>query len=110
DEARQMREQGISISEIARQPEVDRKTVRKMLTEPWRAYERLERSETLLSPYAEFLRERAQHVGYSARVLYQELCRDRGFQGSYETVKRFVVPLRQLAVTAAQRCQRRFET
>src|SRR5690606_31265822 len=110
DEARQMRAQGISISEIARQLEVDRKTVRKMVTESWRAYERPERSETPLPAHAEFLHERAQHVGYSARVLYQELCRDRGFQGSYETVKRFVVPLRQQAVVAAQLCQRRFET
>ena len=110
NDVRQMREQGIAISEIARQLEIDRKTVRKMLREPWRAYERPERSDTLLAPHATFLRERAQHVGYSARVLYQELCRDRGFGGSYETVKRFVVPLRQQAVAAAQLCQRRFET
>ena len=40
-----------------------------------------------------FLRERAPQVRYSAQVLYQEL-RERGFAGSYQTVKRFVQPLR----------------
>lgn len=69
-----------------------------------------QRSDTLLASHAAYLRERATQVDYSARILFQELRRDRGFQGSYETVKRFVVPLRQQAVKAAQLCQRRFET
>ena len=36
----------------------------------------------------------AAEVGYSAQVLFQEL-RRRGYGGSYETVKRFVRPLRE---------------
>jgi hypothetical protein len=48
-------------------------------------------------------------VCYSARVLYQELRASRGFRGSYDTVKRFVAPLRVFAA-AAEVTQCRFET
>jgi transposase len=48
-------------------------------------------------------------VNYSARILFQELRASRGYGGSYETVKRFVAPLRELQI-AAECTQRRFET
>jgi transposase len=64
---------------------------------------------TLLSNHAVFLRERAPRVCYSARVLYQELKGERGYMGSYETVKRFVAPLRELEA-CAEGTQIRFET
>jgi transposase len=52
-------EQGLSVSELARQFEVDRKTVRRCLRqEQWRAYEREPKVDTLLSPHEDFLRER----------------------------------------------------
>ena len=50
--------------------------------------------DRLLSPHAEYLRRRAAEVGYSAQVLFQELRRQE-YRGSYETVKRFVRPLRE---------------
>src|SRR5439155_9507971 len=56
-----------------------------------------------------FLRTRAPEVQYSARILFQELRRARGYRGSYETVKRFVRPLRA-AEQAAERATVRFET
>jgi transposase len=103
-------EQGLSVSELARQFEVDRKTVRRCLRqEQWRAYEREPKVDTLLSAHEDFLRERVAQVHYSARILYQELRRDRGYQGSYETIKRFVAPLRELA-TQDGLTQTRFET
>jgi hypothetical protein len=34
-------------------------------------------------------------VSYSARILYQELRRERRYRGSYETVNRLVAPLRE---------------
>lgn len=40
EDVRQMHAQGMSNSEMARRLEVDRKTVRKALREPWRAYSR----------------------------------------------------------------------
>ena len=75
----------------------------------WQPYTRAERTDTLLAEHAEFLRARAPEVLYSARILFQELRRARGYPGSYETVKRFVRPLRD-AEQAAERATVRFET
>jgi len=103
-------EERISVSEIARRLDLDRKTVRRCLRQSeWRAYERLPRAETLLTEHAQFLTGRAAQVNYSARILYQELRSRRGYRGSYDTVKRFVPPLRE-AGRAEELCQMRFET
>ncbi len=99
----------LKVSEIARRLDIDRKTVRKVLHTQWRRYERSARNDTLLSAHTDFLRHRAAEVNYSARILYQELRRDRGFAGSYQTIKRFVAPLRS-AAEASLVCERRFET
>lgn len=103
-------EQGLSVSELARQFDVDRKTVRRCLRQDhWRPYEREPRADTLLSAHQVFLRERAPRVQYSARILYQELRAERAYRGSYETVKRSVAPLRELASQDGL-TQTRFET
>jgi transposase len=89
---------------------LDRKTVRGILqAATWQPYTRAERADTLLAEHATFLRIRAPEVLYSARILFQELRRVRGYPGSYETVKRFVRPLRA-AEQAAERAAVRFET
>ncbi len=99
----------VPIAEISRRLDLDRKTVRRCLRqEAWQPYERSARTDTLLAEHAEFLRERAPQVSYSAQVLWQEL-RQRGFPGSYQTVKRFVRPLRT-AEALAERASVRFET
>jgi transposase len=88
---------------------VDRKTVRRLLQlARWRPYDRAPQAVTLLTPFGAFLTERAPAVHYSARILFQEL-RQRRYAGSYETVKRFVQPLRTAAVAAAG-TQTRFAT
>ena len=74
----------------------------------WKPYERATRSETLLTAHAEYLRRRASAGDYSAQVLFQEL-RGRQYEGSYETVKRFVRPLREMQLQAAV-TRTRFET
>jgi transposase len=103
-------EQGWSISAIARHLNLDRKTVRTWLRRgQWMPYRRAVRPDTLLAAHGEFLRRRAPEVQFSARILYQELTRDHGFTGSYDTVKRFVAPLRDL-IRHAEPCQTRFET
>jgi transposase len=103
-------DEGLSIAGIAGRLDLDRKTVRRCIRDSaWRAYRRAPVSATLLTPYADWLRLRAPEVGYSARVLYQELKRERDFRGSYETVKRFVLPLRELA-SAEDGTLFRFET
>jgi len=107
---RMFRQERRSVSAIARELGIDRKTVRRCLRSlSWQPYERAAREDTLLAAHADFLRERAPLVRYSARILHQELCSQRGFQGSYDVVKRFVAPLRALEV-AAQATQTRFET
>ena len=103
-------EERVTIAEIARRLEIDRKTVRRCLrAQQWQPYRRAPKEETLLSAHADFLRERAAQVQYSAQILFQELRRQRGYTGSYETVKRFVAPLRELQL-AAEATQLRFET
>jgi hypothetical protein len=47
--------------------------------------------------HAKWLRRRAPEVRYSARILHQELKVLHGYRGSYETVKRCVAPLCELA-------------
>jgi len=103
-------EEGLSIRALARRFELDRKTVRRCLKGgEWRPYRRAWRSDTVLAEHAEFLRERAAQVGYSAQILYQELTARHGFQGSYATVRRFVRPLRAAGQALAGTLTR-FET
>ena len=98
------------VAAIARQLELDRKTVRRCVRElAWQPYRRTPRQETVLAEHADWLRARAPRVRYSAQILYQELCAQRGYRGSYETVKLFVRPLREAADLSAQ-TQLRFET
>jgi transposase len=101
---------GQSVSQIARITGTDRKTVRSCLARShWHPYRREPRGNTLLGPYAAWLEQRAAQVGYSARILLQELCRDHGYKGSYDTVRNAVRPLRAQA-TVASLTQIRFET
>jgi transposase len=99
----------LPVSEIARRLDLDRKTVRRCLSQSqWQPYRRAPRTDTLLAAHAEYLSTRAPQVNYSARILFQEL-RRRGYGGSYETVKRFVQPLRATE-SLAERASVRFET
>jgi len=103
-------EERVSVSEIARRLELDRKTVRHWTRKAqWEPYNRVARSDTLLAAHEQFVRERAAQVHYSARIVYQELKHKHGYEGSYETVKRAVAPLRELAASADV-CLTRFET
>jgi len=101
---------GMSVSGIARELDLDRKTVRTALKRAvWEPYRREASAPTLLDEHRGWLVERAPQVHYSARILYQELTRERGFRGCYETVKLAVRPLRSEAALAGL-TQRRFET
>ena len=103
-------EERVSISEIGRRLDLDRKTVRRSLRQAtWQPYRRAMVAETLLTAHTDFVRDRAPQVGYSARILYQELRASRSYTGSYETVKRCVAPLREVQIQA-ERTLLRFET
>ncbi len=95
---------------IARALDLDRKTVRSCLgQERWSPYQRPPQVATLLSDRRAYLEQRAPAVGYSAQILYQELSQRYGYTGSYQTVKRFIRPLRD-AQTLVARATVRFET
>ena len=62
----------VPIAEIARRLALDRKTVRRCLRDAaWTAYQRPLRTDTVLAPHMEYLRERAPRVGYSAQILFR---------------------------------------
>ncbi len=110
-EIRRLRqEERASLSEIARRLDLDRKTVRRSLRQAtWQPYRRAVVTKTRLTAHADFVRGRAPEVRYSARILYQELRASRSYTGSYETVKRFIAPLREVQLQA-ERALLRFET
>ena len=88
---------GQRISAIAREMDLDRKTVRSCtLQQAWAPYQREVTGATLLDAHRPWLTERAPQVHHSARILHQEL-RAKGYTGSYETVKLAVRPLRAAA-------------
>jgi len=92
---------------IGRALGLDVRTVRKILRqkEP-RPYERKKRGSAALAPFLGFIRERLAAVGYCARSIFEEL-QGRGYEGSYDAVKRLVSPLRKEAFPDATV---RFET
>ena len=99
--------QGGTVSGIARELGVDRKTVRSALREAaWRPYHREPTGMTVLEPFKAWLADRAAQVNYSARILFQELVGHHGFAGSYETVKLAVRPLRAQAAIDSLTTQR----
>src|SRR4030067_3264178 len=100
----------VSIRELSRHFGVDRNTIRRCLRqEQWRPYTRASGTDTLLVPHEEFLCSRAPNVGFSRRVLYRDPVSQKGYRGSYDTVKLFVRPLRA-ARLLAERALVRFET
>ena len=84
-------EQGLSKSAIARELEIDLKTVRKWLRQTWEPQKR--DRKWALDAYESFLRARAPEVGYNAAVLYREL-EPRGYKGSYPALVKYIRPWR----------------
>jgi transposase len=86
--------QGWAQRKIARELDLDPKTVRRALQQATRPlYRRRRTAATLLAGHEAFLRHRALEVDYNARRLFEEL-RARGYQGGYDLVKLFLRPLR----------------
>lgn len=110
EQIRQRHADNESVSSIARDLGIDRKTVRRCLTATeFKPYQRDNVRPTLLDAHQEWLVKRAPKVGYSARILHQELRDQHGFAGCYEVVKVAVRPLRAQA-TIASVTQLRYET
>lgn len=88
--------QGLSKSEISRRTGLDRKTVSKYLKAkigpPGKRKRR--RRGSLLDLFQEYLKTRVAQGCTNGKVLLREV-RDRGYQGSYTTLKDFLRPLRK---------------
>jgi transposase len=93
------------VSEIARQLDVDRKTVRKYLKQAPREYERKPKSWKL-DPWRAHLRERWEQGVHNANRLFLEL-QKRGYDGGLTQVKKVVRPWRS---EGQERAFVRFET
>jgi transposase len=102
----ELRQQGLSISEISRTLHRDRKTVRKQLTEPLRRYERRRERSMKREAYAVYLRERWEQGVHNASKLFTEI-QKRGYAGGYTRVKELLRPWRE---EERQRAYVRFET
>ena len=98
---------GESKKAIARGLDLSVQTVRKALraAQPGR-YNRAKEPGGVLGDFEAFARERLPAVGYCAQSVYEEL-KERGYEGSYTTVKRFVRPFRG---EASREATVRFET
>src|SRR5664280_552926 len=96
---RDLKQQGWSVSAIAEQIDLDRKTVRKHLLEGPQAYKRENPAPCKIDPYRPFLRERREKGVHNARKLLDEL-RVRGYDGGYSQLKLAVTPWRCLLYTS----------
>ena len=92
---REMRLRGKSKKAIARELDLDIKTVRKWSSEEWKPQRRKSRGEELAG-YEEVIGKRFAEVGYNAEVLYREL-QQAGYEGSARSVRRYVEGQREAA-------------
>jgi transposase len=84
---------GYSITQIARELQLDRKTVRRHLARAHPpAYQRAPRPATL-DPYRTWIRTRLAAAPLTARRLWREL-RPLGYTGGYTILKHFVAQIR----------------
>ncbi len=91
---RDLFDDGLSISEIARQTGHDRKTIRKYLNSeipPMR--KKKSRNPGKIDPYKEYIISRLNENPLSASRIYREI-QEKGFTGKYGIVKIFVREVR----------------
>jgi len=88
-------DQGVSISEIARQTGYDRRTIRKYVhSSSPPVYRKRARKASKLDGYRDYITGRLQKYPLSAKRIYDEIL-ERGFTGKYSIVKEFVRETKQ---------------
>jgi transposase len=104
-EIQKLHHDGLSVSAIGRQLNMDRKTVRKYLGQAPRAYERKPKGWKI-DPFRAYLRERWELGVQNAARLFKEI-QKRGYAGCETQVKKIVRPWRS---EGQERAFVRFET
>jgi transposase len=105
----ELHQQGLTVSAIAEQTGIDRKTVRKYITRGLEvpSYGPRAPRQTRLDPYEHYLRERIlAYPSLTGRRLLREL-RERGYEGCYSAVTEF---LREVRPAPKPAFEVRFET
>lgn len=105
----QLKQDGHSISEIARRLNMDRKTVRKKLSQGLEppSYKARPVVASVLDKFKPYLRERLEdYPGLSATRLLRDIT-DMGYTGSYTTLTEY---LRTIRAPKSNQFERRFET
>jgi transposase len=105
----ELKRQGLSISAIARQTGLDRKTVKKYLASGLEApaYTPRKPATSAVEPHRQYLLERmANYPGLSSRRLHREI-RGMGYKGAYSSLTEY---LRQIRPPVPKTYERRFET
>lgn len=105
----ELKRQGLSISAIARQTGLDRKTVKKYLTSGLEAPAYTPRKPVVsaVEPHRQYLLERlTAYPGLSSRRLHREI-RDMGYKGAYSSLTEY---LRKIRPPVPKIYERRFET
>ena len=104
---RKMVENGMNISDIARELNMDRKTVKKyMNSRAVPKYKERKKRVHKLDPYRDYIKERIDRYNLSAVRIFDEI-RKKGYNGGYSTLKAYCHTLRKdRAITAVVR----FET
>src|SRR4051794_41919502 len=90
---RDLKQQGWSVSAIADELHLDRKTVRKHLLAAPQPYKRENVASCKVDPYRPFLRERWEKGVHNARKLLDEI-RGSGYDGGYSQFKLAGLPRR----------------
>ena len=89
-----MKEQGMSISEIARRTRLSRETVRKYIAMEKPAKYSREGRWSVIAPYTDYVMGRIDKFNLYAVRIYDEI-REKDYLGSYTTVKRLCRELRR---------------
>lgn len=106
---KELKAKGWGTRRIAKELGLDRNTIKSYLAqEEFVPYSRQRGMHPSLAELEEWLRGRTPEVEFNARVLFQE-AQMKGYSGGYETIKRFVRPLREAMEIAAE-ASVRFET
>ncbi len=104
---KQMKNSGMTITEIGRFINADRKTVRKLLKhESSPVYERKTNKQSLLEDYKEYIELKLSKNNLTAQKLYKEIL-NQGYIGKYGIVSKYVTTVKD---TVSTKAMLRFET